>query len=322
MKLSNTRLATLIHGAYRCIPQPNGYLTFCRYDEAQCRYLEFNPFFHEHAFFTASVTIEFTTDAKEVAFDYKVYNVGLKDTIWTQDSIDVYVNGTAFAIRQAASLSEKGSLAFQLPEGKKKVTIYLPIDANLGIKNFRIEGKWRKTVKKAPKVLWIGDSITQGFGAFLAGQTYVNVANRILGYEILNQGIGGYYYDAAILTPMTDFQPDKIIIAMGTNQFLREDKKEAITAFYEQLAKIYPHVPVLAITPLWRNDHSQHRVAFDECVAIIRECAKKNANVTVLNGLTLIPGCTEYYVDGLHPNALGMTLYGQNLAAQIKKLGW
>lgn len=322
MKLSNSHLRSLVHGAYRYVDRPRGYMSFCHYDEAQCRYLQFNQSFYEHAFFTSSVTIELITDAEKIAFDYKIYTVGLKNTIWTKDTIDVYVDTTPIAVKQVCEMGEKGTLTFDLPKGNKKITLYLPLDADIGIKNFTIDGKWRKTPPKKTKVLWIGDSITQGYGAFITGQTYVNVANRLLGYEILNQGIGGYYYDEHILTPISDFQPDKIIIAMGTNQFLGKEKSETIPAFYRKLAAVYPDVPVLTITPLWRHDYIEQRAAFDECVSIIQKSAAPYPNITVIDGFQLVPGCAEYYIDGLHPNALGMTLYGQNLAAKIQKLGW
>lgn len=316
MKLSNKRLQTIIHGVYRFLPQKGGYISFCHYDEEQTEYLKFNDFFYDRAFFSSSVTVEFITEAPQISFDYKIYFASSNDTL------DVYVDDVAFAIKPVADLGKKGSLSFDLPAGKKKITVYFPLDANVGIKNFRIEGKWRSVPKKKTKVLWIGDSITQGYGGFITSHTYVNVANRILGYEILNQGIGGYYYDAGVLKPLENFKPDKIILAMGTNQFRWADKKKWIDDYYEKLTSIYPNTPMLAITPLWRNCTEEEKKDFEDCAAFIRAQAEKYPNITVVDGLTLVPGCLEFYLDGLHPNALGMTLYGQNLANTIKKLGW
>ena len=48
-----------------------------------------------------------------------------------------------------------------LPEGEKNVVIYLPADATVLIKNFAIDAKIVPAVK-GEKVLWLGDSITQG----------------------------------------------------------------------------------------------------------------------------------------------------------------
>ena len=316
MKLCNQRLQTLIHGSYRYLHHKGGYMSFCHYDEEQTEYLKFNDFFYVRAFFSSSVTVEFITDAQKISFDYKIYLAASKD------SLDLYVDDVAFAIKPVADLGDKGSLCFDLPAGKKKVTIYFPLDTNLGIKNFCIDGKWRSVPKKKTKVLWIGDSITQGYGASLTSHTYVNVANRMLGYEILNQGIGGYYYDKGVLKPLENFKPDKIILAMGSNQFRWADTQTWIDEYFEKLTAIYPDVPMLAITPIWRNLNEEEKPIFEKCASFIRAQAEKYPNVTVIDGLTLVPGCLEFYIDGLHPTSLGMTLYGQNLVNTIKKLGW
>ncbi|MBO4939810.1 MAG: SGNH/GDSL hydrolase family protein [Clostridia bacterium] len=316
MKLSNKRLQTLIHGAYRFLDQKGGYMSFCHYDEEQTKYLEFEKFFYDRAFFTSSVTIELITDATEIAFDYKVYLASSFDTV------DLFIEGVAHEMKAVKDMGEKGTLSFTLPEGKKKVVIYLPLDTNLGVKNFRVNGSWRSVPKRKTNVLWIGDSITQGYGGMISSHTYVNVANRILGYEILNQGIGGYYYDAKVLKTLENFKPDKIILAMGTNQFRSADKKEVIDAYYEKLNALYPNVPMLAVTPLWRELSKEDKPIFESCVQIIRSQAEKYPNLTIVDGFTLVPGCPQYFLDGLHPNALGMTLYGQNLANIIKKIGW
>ena len=316
MKLSNKRLQTLIHGSYRFLSHKGGYMSFCHYDEEQTKYLEFEKFFYDRAFFTSSITIELVTDATEIAFDYKVLMAASFDTV------DLFIEGVAHEMKAVKDLGKKGTLTFTLPEGKKKVVIYLPVDTDLGIKNFRVNGNWRSVKPRKTKVLWVGDSITQGYGGLISSHTYVNVANRALGYEILNQGIGGYYYDAKVLKPLDDFQPDKIILAMGSNQFRWQNKKEFIDEYYKKLNEIYPNVPLLAVTPIWRELNDEDRKIFDECTQIIRSQAEKYPNLTIVDGLTLVPGCAQYFMDGLHPNALGMTIYGQNLANIIKQIGW
>ena len=66
------------------------------------------------------------------------------------------------------------------------------------IRNMEINATFTPA-KKNEKVLWMGDSITQGFGPLRSAHTYVSVANRLLNYDILNQGIGGYVYDKNVL---------------------------------------------------------------------------------------------------------------------------
>ena len=122
-------------------------------------------------------------------------------------------------------LEKEGKIEWELPEGKKSVVIYLPADATVHIKNFEIDAAAQRP-EKNEKVLWLGDSITQGFGPLRSGQTYVCVANRILNYDIINQGIGGYVYDKKSLMKMEGYEPDKIIVALGTNQYGCETMKD------------------------------------------------------------------------------------------------
>ena len=55
---------------------------------------------------------------------------------------------------------------------------------------------------------------------------------------------------------------------------------------------------------------------------MIRKTAGSYKNVTVVDGFTLVPHLSEYYLDNLHPNLLGAETYGRNLAEVIRKSGW
>ena len=315
MKLSNKTLSTLVHGVYSC-SEKEGYLTFNHYTSEQLDYLKFSDFFYPRAQASSSVTIEFETDADSISFDIKLFWIGSKDTI------DVYANGTPVAIYHIKELGDKvkGKLSFDLPSGKKKITVYLPLDSTVGVKNFTIDGKWKNIKKKAPKVLWIGDSITQGFGTFITSETYVNVANRTLGYEIINQGIGGYYFDGKVLMPMEGYTPDKIIIAMGTNQHRSPDNRERCEGFFKALAETYAGIPALVLTPIWRCNSTTDMALLKGTADIIRDVCSKYDNITVIDGFTLVPNTPDFFCDGLHPNALGGEIYGNNLARKIKEL--
>ena len=39
-------------------------------------------------------------------------------------------------------------------------------------------------------------------------------------------------------------------------------------------------------------------------------------------GFRLVPHLPEYFLDNLHPNALGAEVYGRNLAEAIRKAGF
>jgi len=273
-----------------------------------------NSFWYDRCSASSAKTLEFITSATRVSFEYKLLWKGSDDTV------ELYVDGMAAAIRYVKDMGSEGVLSFDLPAGEKQVTIYLPADATMMIRNFEINADY-VPVQKGDKVLWIGDSITQGYGPLRSSHTYVSVANRILNYDILNQGIGGYVYDKNTMIPMEGYRPDKIIIAMGTNQY-NAGTMDAVEEYYESLKRVYGNTPVLCVSPIWRGDHPENFAVFERFCGRVREIAGQYPNVTVVDGFTLVPHLPEYYLDNLHPNCLGMELYGRNLAEAIKRVGF
>ncbi len=314
MHLNNKQLLSLIHGAYSIKERDGGFISFSHYTDEQVKYLTFNTFYSERAVYSSSITLEFEGTAKKIALTYRVFGGCPSDTI------EAYSDGVPVNIYHTESNIIEAKVELKLPSGNKHVVVYLPLDFECGIKDVDIDGDWSPVAPRKTKVLWIGDSITQGYGTFRTAETYVNVANRTLGYEILNQGIGGYWYDENVITHMPDYYPDKIIVAMGTNQHRAPDKLERVTKFYEALAKIYPNVPTLTITPIWRGDPGSSIAELKGLSQMIVDTVKQYNNIRVADGFTLVPNLKEYYHDLLHPNALGGHIYGENLANYIKKI--
>ena len=318
--MNNENLKKFYHGAYRFEETDDGYLLGIQYTKEQMEYLRFNYAFYERAYFGSAKTLEFVTDATEVSFDYR-FRSGVNETI------ELAIDGIIYDVRVAKNMDKEGTVTFRMGANKKNVVIYLPADDVLYIKNLQINS-YAEPVEKKTKVLWMGDSITQGYGPFRSGETYVSVANRILNYEVLNQGIGGYYYDKKVLMKMDGYMPDKIIIAHGTNQCLSDTAEQDTREYYERLSELYPSVPVLTITPVWRgkfkNEFNEEATKkFIEFCDKIKEICSHYDNITVVDGFKLMHHSIEYYMeDWLHPNALGCENYGRNLAETIQKLGF
>ncbi len=301
-----------IHGAYEFTDR-NGYAGFSRFSKKQTEHLKFNDFFYCRAFFSSSVTLEFKTKNCRFGFDYFIADVSSKDTL------DVLINGKRVYSYKISELDEKGELVFAVENTdgntENEVVVYFPIDADFAVRNFRVNEKILP-VKHNLKVLWIGDSITQGYGTFQTSDTFVNICQRKLGFEVLNQGIGGYYHDAECLMPLENFPPDRIIVSTGTNLHNWKDKEGYITEFYAKLNKVYGGVKTLSITPLWRGDEGADA---DELIRtrllIEKECEKYGT--LVLNGDELVPHDMRMFYDNLHPNAFGAEAYAENLCKFI-----
>ena len=317
MKLTNEELKKIYCGALYFEETEDGYLKANQYTKAQMDYFEkaFLMWF-ERCDASSAKTIEFKTAARKVSFEYKI--------IWkcSEDSIELAIDGLATEIAYLKDIDMEGSISWDMPEGEKNVTIYLPSDATILIRNFEIDSTY-ESIQKNEKVLWLGDSITQGYGPLRSYQTYVSVANRVLNYDILNQGIGGYVYDKNSLMKMEGYNPDKIIVALGTNQYGDENGPQVVREYYETLIGIYGEaIPILVITPLWRGDNLEGVPTLEKFCATIREIVGKYKNIKVVDGFKMVPHLEEYYLDNLHPNGLGTEVYGRNLVEEIRRIGF
>ena len=315
MKLSNDRLKSIYFGAYSFTETKDGYLQAFQHTKEQMEYFnKISEFWYVRCSASNAKTLEFKTSATEISFEYKFLWVG------SIDSIEIAVDGLPVQIYTEKELKDEGKVKFTLPEGKKDVVIYLTADSAIAIRNFEINGDFTPA-EKGEKVLWLGDSITQGYGTFRSSHTYVSVANRYLNYDIINQGIGGYKYDKYSLMEMEGYTPDKIIVSFGTNQY-KENYSKCIEKYYEKLHQLYGNTPVLCITPIWRCDEPQFK---DKLVALcekIKSVCSKYPNIKVVEGFKFVPCLEEYFADKLHPNALGAEMYGRNLVTEIRKIGF
>ena len=317
MKLTNEELKKIYFGAYS-FKEEDGYLRAYQYTKEQMDYFkEAFDFWYDRCMASTAKTLEFRSSARKVAFDYKI--------IWkgSEDSFELLTDGLVSKIFYVKDLKDEGRLEFNLEEGEKDVIIYLPADATVLIRNFEIDGEY-KAAQKSEKVLWLGDSITQGFGPLRSSQIYVSVANRLLNYDIINQGIGGYVYDKKSLMLMPGYKPEKLIVALGTNQYGTKTMTD-IEEYYETLFSIYgKDIPTLCITPIWRGDYDDPK-ALDTLISFcdkLKAIVSSYPNIKIVDGFKLVPHLEEYYLDKLHPNCLGAEIYGRNLVEEIRKNGF
>ena len=317
MKLSAKSISKYIYGVVDTNIE-NGYLRLNRFTPEQIAVVyaksEFCGIRTEE---TALVKFIAKTDATNIEVEYKF------ELISSLDTIECYVDGKLIEIKYVkdlAPVNKKGKVSFNLPQGEKEVKILFPCDATILLKSVTVNGYIKKAKTKKCKVLWSGDSITQGWGSFRAGETYTEIAGEILSYDTLNQGIGGYVYDADLVSKIDGYTPDKIIIAYGTNHYLAENFETEVEKYYVKLDQIFHGIPVLVITPIWRKESDQNLARLVEVGKIIQKITSKYPNIMVVDGFDLIPNLPEYFMDGLHPNALGMRVYGYELARKIKEI--
>ena len=319
MKLSEKTLCKFFKGALR-YTREDGYITPARFSIAQTEFMadpSYDRGWRNYAKFTGGIRMELITDSTFIAFDYKSSCMHER-----ANTVDLYVNGALTSVYKIGDRL-KGSIRFDLPEGENRVTIYLPGESIFSIKNFTLDGGYKSIKDKGQKLLIIGDSITQGAGPDIASAAYIHSLQRKTGYNILGQGMGGYRYEPRDLMKIDGFEPDKIVVFLGTNYydtpFEQYDYKGAVEKFYARLNELYPNIPILCITPLWRNNNvDMPRLLW--CIDVIKKACRKYPSVTIADGFTLMPNVDECLADGVHPNTYGSTLIAENLYRVMKDI--
>ena len=92
-----------------------------------------------------------------------------------------------------------------------------------------------------------------------------------------------------------------------------------VEEYYETLIGIYgTEIPIFCITPLWRGDNPDGVPTLIKFCENIKKIVSAYPNITVIDGFTLVPHLPEYFLDNLHPNALGTEVYGREVAERVK----
>ncbi|MFC1479520.1 SGNH/GDSL hydrolase family protein [Planctomycetota bacterium] len=221
------------------------------------------------------------------------------------------------------------TVRLEVPEylrGQHRLTVYLPHNRNVNIHSIEVaDGSETIPLPLHKKyLLCLGDSITQGMDALYPYNTYPVQVSRMLGMELLNQGVGGYVFNEASLDEEIDFKPDLVTVAYGTNDWNRyssiSEFRTMCEEYMNRLSFIFHTCPILVLTPLWRSDIEEEKPmgSFELLTDTIYEVCSDMEHVTVINGISLTPHIPEYYKDlSVHPNDIGFLHYGINLVNAI-----
>ena len=179
------------------------------------------------------------------------------------------------------------------------------------------------------KVACIGNSITEGYNASDHSTTsYVAQLDKLLGkkYTVRNFGSSGAtacrntykpYASLEIFYAAMEFEPDIVIIALGTNDSQPEvwntgnyaknfetDLTFLCKRFEELPSK--PDIYLCLPGPIQPSDRWEHqpKVLEEEIIPLINKVALNN-DYTIVNYNSALKRCTDCYSDELHPNDKG-----------------
>ena len=210
---------------------------------------------------------------------------------------------------------------------------------------------------RGKKILFLGDSITQGAGATKKENVYLEVCAKKLGAKAVNFGVGGTRI-APQITPSAeafcdeyfllrakkmDKEADLVVVFGGTNDFghgdapfgVKTDRTPytfcgAFNLLTEYLIENFGREKICFILPLHRKDENSMYGDGSKKTAgrVLSEYVQKEIEILTEKGIDyldvreIIPAgkLDELTVDGLHPNKEGHKLIAAKVTEKIKKL--
>lgn len=326
MILSNKQLRAAVHG-WVDTEEVNGYTCFYRFTERQRDYYKTTEFDPKQTA-SAGEFMEFLTDGDGIRFEYSQKKASSQNFYF----FDLYVNGKMITHVGNACFneSEEGIYEQDLPLGEKTVKIVFPNLSATGIRNVELRNATMfRPVTKKLKYIAYGDSITQGYTSLSPSLSYVNLLGAELDADVYNLGIGGELFMPEMTDQDYPVTADMVTVAYGTNDWSHSPNETAFPQrdkFLKKITEIHKDAAIFVLLPVWRGPEGETRVSYSGTLNdyrdLLRTEAQKYPQVTVIEGIDLVPHHPDFYVeDVLHPNALGFTQYAKNLLAEIRASG-
>ncbi len=263
---------------------------------------------------TTGIRLDFHTNSQSLSFralDGRNYELFIDNLLNKKFSLN---NGdTAFAELRAplGEKKEQYHVSLVLPCHSPAVLEYVEVDDNAFVRPHRFDCK----------MLFIGDSITQGCAAIYDGYSFAYRVSRFFNANSVIQGIGGAYFHENCFDSI-DFDPDYVFVAYGTNDFghyhTYEEFCKHAEAHLALIAKEYSNKKIFVISPIWRGKRDGKAMGtFEGCRRIVIDIAKKFGMIHI-DGLSLVPPIPDMFIeDCLHPNDMGFSLYAENLIREL-----
>lgn len=264
---------------------------------------------------TTGIRLDFVTDSPTFSFTVKE---GAK--------FEVHIDSVLCHAFTAPDFETEKTKTASLGGGEHRVTLIFPSHSIGVLQSAELaDGASLSPCSYDRKILFYGDSITQGHDSTWDSLSFAYGITRLYNAESVIQGIGGAIFHETTFDPAIDFDPDMVLVAYGTNDWSNfatlEELRQHTCLFLDGVAERFAGKKLFGLSPLWRGDADQTRPmgSFEECCRVVKEEIKAHGLI-LIEGETLTPHVAGFYSDGyLHPNAAGFSLYTQNLYMQLQK---
>ncbi len=304
MKLTLEQIKSVTFGALRIYEDEQG-IRFQKCTESQvAAWYQRSQGLGQRSETTTGIRLDFCTDSRTLSVDAA-----------SGDKYEVHINNLP---RYRVHRAEGEPMVFALGEGEKRVTLILPSHGVGVLRAVELDdGATLAPYAHKRRILFIGDSITQGWNARYDSLSYAWQVTKFLDADSVIQGIGGAYFHESTADTL-NFDPDTVVVAYGTNDYghykTLEELRTHADLFFAAVAAQYGDKKKLAVTPIFREDMATDKAmgSFAQCRAAVAEMAEKHG-FAVVDGLTLVPHHMDFMADSLHPNDLGFGVFAMNL---------
>lgn len=311
MKLSFKQIKSITFGAVEIWEEPDG-IHFAKCTKKQLEFWKSRAdWLHKNASATTGVRFDFYTNSRFI----KVYAP-------QGQRHEIKING---ALTEQITVSSEGcfEIKLELREKLNRVIIAMPSHVTAGIV-CDVELSDGATVKPSVhdnKILFLGDSITQGHASKYDLNSYAYLVSDHFNADSVICGIGGACFEPESIDEI-NFEPNMVFIAYGTNDFsCLKSAYELEKNCFDYLSKIkelYGYAEIYVISPVWRNDcHINRDVgSFDDACKIIESVAFK-LNLNIIKGEKMLNKNMDFMFDDVHPNDLGFAVFAHNLIKEL-----
>lgn len=214
---------------------------------------------------------------------------------------------------------------------EKRVTIVFPPSVTVAVKEIKVNGGTHiDKVEKNVKILFLGDSITEGSGCIDPCAVYPCRVTQAFGAFGLVQAVGGMSFGNFNVDGEYPFKFDYVLIANGTNSFCggNSDKNAAFSLVESDIEKLvskigvyFPEAKIIALLPIWRSDENGKNFTLKEFSAKMKEVYER-LGVANIDCYDFVKKDFSYFTDpafAIHPVSIGHDMYADNLIKELKK---
>lgn len=318
MKLTLEQIKTIAVGALK-VWEADGAFRFAKCTQKQVdAWYKLDEILGFRAETTTGVRLDFHTNSTTFSFTPQINGEYERYELYIDNVFTYYYTKADFVGDPRKEIVLDGE--------KHRITLYLPGHEIGALESVEIDDG--ATI--APhifdcKMLFFGDSITQGWESTWDALSYAHNVSRVFNANSVIQGIGGSYSHNTVFDKDIEFEPDMVVVAYGTNDWnyyqTLEEGRMHFSQFLDQLVERYGDKKLFGISPIWRDDYEKDPAmgSFKSCCDYVKEEIKKH-NMILIEGESLMPPLPEFFIeDVLHPNTSGFGIYALNLVAQMRQ---